>query len=59
MILGGALGNLSDRIFRGSGFLDGLVIDWIRLPNFPTFNLADSAITVGVVLLLLASRRSP
>ncbi|MGH8875712.1 MAG: signal peptidase II, partial [Acidimicrobiia bacterium] len=47
LILGGALGNLVDRLFRGEGLLDGKVIDWIRIPNWPTFNLADSGITVG------------
>lgn len=44
--LGGALGNLIDR------FRHGYVVDWIDFPRFPTFNLADSAITVGVVLLM-------
>lgn len=57
LILGGALGNLSDRVWKGSGFLDGLVTDWIDLPNFPTFNLADSAITIGAALLLLGAVR--
>ncbi len=52
LILGGALGNLLDRIFRGS------VVDFIDLPHWPTFNLADVAITVGVVLLILGSLRS-
>lgn len=56
-IMGGALGNLVDRIFRGDGFLDGLVIDWIKLPNWPTFNIADSAITVAVAVLLIVSWR--
>lgn len=58
MIIGGALGNLFDRIFRGEGFLDGRVIDWLQLPNFPTFNLADSSVTVAVVILLIGSWRS-
>ena len=52
LILGGALGNLLDRIFRGS------VVDFIDLPHWPTFNLADVTITVGVVLLILGSLRS-
>lgn len=52
LILGGAVGNLADRIFRGDGFLDGKVIDWIRLPPIPTFNVADSAVTVAVALLV-------
>ncbi len=52
LVLGGALGNLADRAFRGPGFLDGRVVDWIYLSFFPTFNAADAAITIGVVLLL-------
>ena len=47
LLLGGALGNLIDRI------RDGAVTDFIELPNWPTFNLADVSITVGVVLLVL------
>ncbi|MGH8926705.1 MAG: signal peptidase II [Acidimicrobiia bacterium] len=57
MIIAGALGNLIDRIARGQGFLDGHVIDWVQLPNFPTFNLADSSITVAVAILLIGSWR--
>ena len=53
LVLGGAIGNLVDRIFRGDGFLDGPVVDWIDPSFFPAFNGADSAITIGVVLLLL------
>lgn len=55
LILGGALGNLSDRIFRGDGFLDGAVIDWIDWWFIPTFNVADAALNVGVAVLLLAT----
>ena len=58
MIIGGALGNLIDRIARGEGFLDGQVIDWVQLPNFPTFNVADSSISVAVAVLLIGSWRS-
>ena len=58
LVLGGALGNLTDRIVRGEGVLDGAVIDFIRVPNFPNFNVADSCITVGVVFLLALSFRS-
>jgi signal peptidase II len=54
-IIGGALGNLVDRIARGRGFLDGHVIDWVQLLAIPTFNIADSAITVSVAILLVAS----
>jgi signal peptidase II len=56
-VMGGALGNLADRIFRGEGFLDGKVIDWINLLSIPTFNIADSAITVAVVLLIIDAWR--
>ena len=54
LILGGALGNLSDRIFRAPGVGRGHVVDWISLfgPNgvhWPIFNLADSAIVCGAV----------
>jgi signal peptidase II len=57
LIMGGAVGNLVDRIVRGDGFLDGRVIDWLQLPRFPTFNLANASITAGVIVLLLASLR--
>jgi signal peptidase II len=57
LIMGGAMGNFVDRLARGSGLLDGHVIDWIRFPNFPIFNIADSAITVAVVLLFLVGMR--
>ena len=58
LILGGAIGNLTDRIFRGPGFLDGPVIDWIQLPYWPTFNIADSAVSVAIAILLLGSFRA-
>ena len=54
LVLGGALSNLGDRLFRANG---GAVIDFIRLPHWPTFNLADSSIVVGVVLLALGNLR--
>jgi signal peptidase II len=58
LLLGGAAGNLADRLFRSPGPLRGYVIDWIKLPYFPpTFNIADSAITFGAALLILASVR--
>ena len=53
LIIGGAIGNLIDRLFRGEGFLDGKVIDWIDLWWIPTFNVADASITVAVALLLI------
>jgi lipoprotein signal peptidase len=57
LLLGGALGNLGDRIFRSPGFLRGHVVDWIELPHWPVFNLADSAIVCGGVLAVLLSWR--
>jgi signal peptidase II len=50
LVLGGVLGNLSDRIFREPSFLYGHVIDWIELPNWPIFNVADSSIVVAAVI---------
>jgi signal peptidase II len=55
LILGGAVGNLLDRIFRGSGLLDGAVVDFIDFSFFATFNVADIAVNIGVVLLLIAA----
>jgi signal peptidase II len=57
LVLGGAIGNLLDRIFRAPGFLRGEVIDFVRIGAFPTFNVADSAITIGAVLLILRGWR--
>jgi signal peptidase II len=52
LLLGGAAGNLCDRLFRHPGPLRGEVVDWINLPHFPwTFNLADAAITCSAVLI--------
>jgi signal peptidase II len=53
LVLGGAVGNLLDRIFRAPGFLRGEVVDFIRVGEFPSFNVADSAITIGAVLLVV------
>jgi len=52
LVLGGALGNLIDRVFRGDGFLDGGVVDFVDFSFFPAFNVADSAITIGAILAL-------
>jgi signal peptidase II len=54
-VMGGALGNFADRTFRGDGLFDGSVIDWIDLWFIPTFNVADSSITVAVVLLMIGA----
>lgn len=59
LILGGALGNLTDRFVRSPGILRGRVIDFISVGRFPIFNVADSALTIGIVLLVVASFRSP
>ena len=60
VVLGGALGNLADRAFRsGDGLLGGRVVDFIDLQWWPVFNVADSALWVGIGLLLLASWRDP
>lgn len=56
LVVGGALGNLCDRLFRsGGGFLRGRVIDFIDLQWWPVFNVADAGIVVGGLVLLLAS----
>ena len=57
LLLGGALGNLGDRVFRSPGFLRGHVVDWIELPHWPVFNLADSAIVCGGFIAVLLSWR--
>ena len=57
LLLGGATGNLVDRMLRAPGPFRGRVVDWIELPHWPVFNLADSAIVVGGLLaVILASR---
>jgi signal peptidase II len=57
LLLGGALGNLGDRMLRSPGIFRGHVVDWIELPHWPVFNLADASIVCGGVLaVLLASR---
>jgi signal peptidase II len=57
LLLGGATGNLLDRIFRAPGPFQGHVVDWIQLPDWPVFNLADSSIVIGGILVVLLSRR--
>jgi signal peptidase II len=54
LVLGGALGNLVDRLTRSPGVLRGAVVDFVAVGSFPTFNVADAAITVGAVLLVVA-----
>lgn len=57
LILGGAVGNLVDRLFRAPGPLRGAVVDWIDLQVWPVFNLADSALVVGVCLAVFLELR--
>jgi signal peptidase II len=57
LLLGGALGNLGDRLFRGPGPLRGHVVDWIHLHHWPVFNLADSGIVIGGIIAVLLSMR--
>ncbi|MHC9633131.1 signal peptidase II [Corynebacterium diphtheriae] len=54
LIAGGALGNLIDRLFRAPAFFIGHVVDFISVGNFAVFNVADSAISCGVVLVAIA-----
>jgi signal peptidase II len=57
LVLGGALGNLTDRVFRSPGLFRGRVIDFLELPHWPVFNLADSCIMTGGALMVLLSLR--
>ena len=60
LFMGGGIGNLIDRIFRSPGFLQGHVVDFVSVfgPNaeyFPVFNVADSAITIGGISLVITA----
>jgi signal peptidase II len=57
LLLGGAAGNLGDRLLRSPGFLRGHVVDWIELPHWPVFNVADSCIVCGGILAVLLAAR--
>jgi len=59
LVLGGALGNLCDRIFRSPGFLRGHVVDFVAVGWWPVFNVADSCVTIGAILLIVRSLRPP
>jgi signal peptidase II len=58
LAMGGILGNLVDRVFREPGALRGHVIDWLQIPNWPVFNIADSAIVSAAVLSMILSLRN-
>lgn len=53
LLLGGALGNLTDRVFREPSFAMGHVVDFIQLPNFAIFNIADSAVVSAVAIICI------
>lgn len=55
LLLGGALGNLVDRVSRPPGFPSGHVVDFIDLRVWPVFNIADMAITTGALLIVVSS----
>lgn len=56
LVVGGALGNVVDRVFRsGEGFLGGAVVDFIDFQWWPVFNVADMGVVVGAVLLLIST----
>jgi signal peptidase II len=57
LLVGGATGNLVDRLARAPGVGRGAVVDFISVPHFASFNVADSAITIGAVLAVLLSVR--
>jgi lipoprotein signal peptidase len=57
LLLGGATGNLTDRLLRYPGPFRGYVVDWIMVPHWPVFNLADSSIVCGGVLAVLLATR--
>lgn len=58
LILGGADGNLIDRLARDPGFMRGEVVDFIDLRVWPVFNIADMAVVTGALLLILVSWRA-
>jgi signal peptidase II len=59
LVLGGAVGNLVDRFVRAPGFLRGHVIDFVSVGWWPVFNVADSCVSIGAVLLIVRSLRAP
>ena len=59
LVIGGALSNVVDRLFRNEGWLDGAVVDFIDLQWWPIFNVADIAIVVGGGVLVWLTLRAP
>ena len=58
LAMGGILGNLVDRLFREPGVFRGHVIDWLQIPNWPVFNIADTAIVVAAAISMILSLRN-
>ncbi|MGH3497484.1 MAG: signal peptidase II [Nocardioidaceae bacterium] len=56
-LLAGAMGNLTDRVFRAPGPLRGHVVDFLQLPHWPVFNVADTCICIAAVLVAVQSLR--
>jgi signal peptidase II len=56
-LLAGILGNLTDRVFREPGPMRGHVVDFLRFPNFPVFNVADVCINIAAGLIILQTLR--
>ena len=52
LIMGGALGNIHDRLLRAPGPFHGAVVDFLELPNWPVFNVADMAVVGGAILVI-------
>ena len=57
LLLAGILGNLTDRVFRSPGFLRGHVVDFLQLPHWPIFNVADMCINVAAALIIVQAFR--
>jgi signal peptidase II len=56
-LLGGAVGNLIDRIFRSPEVFQGHVVDFISVPNYPMFNISDSAVVISAIAMMVLSFR--
>ena len=55
LLLGGAVGNLTDRLVRAPGPFRGHVVDFLQLPHWPIFNVADMCVVSAALLILLAT----
>jgi signal peptidase II len=59
LLIGGAVGNLVDRLFRGEAWMRGAVVDFIDMQWWPIFNIADMGVTIGAVVFAIAALRAP